>query len=459
MKLYASLMLPRKYPLLKVCRLINFSDNIGFKQKLSCMYLRINNPWLVCLTAASFFFYQFIQITMFNILQPELIVAFDTNAAVLSFISSLYFYGTVLFLIPAGIILDNISARKIILAAMSLSLIGLFICVNADSVVAFGIGRFMVGISGGPFCFLGSMRLAARWFPEQKLALVTGVIVAMAMFGGMVAQLPFSLLVASLGWKAAMYINLILGAVLLGLVFLIVHDYPAGKQKEYEKQMSYYKSHSFVTGLRTVITRMQNWNCGLFASLLNLPILILGALWGFMYLQQVLGLESTKAATTCAMLFLGMLLGGPTFGHISDRIRLRKPLMYVGALVCLMALVLVLMLQSSSFNAIMILFFIIGFGSSAQILAYPTVTESNPPALTGSALGLTSAIIMGGGAVAQPLIGWLIKTHSNGYTDLSSSMPSYSVAAYHFAFWLMPVAIIFALGFVWYIRETACQPS
>lgn len=419
------------------------------------MQPRVTNPWVICLTAASFFFYQFIQITMFNILKPELIVEFNAAPAVLSFISALYFYGTVIFLIPAGIILDNISTRKIILITMSISLIGLLIFATSTSILGAGVGRFLVGISGGPFCFLSSMRIAARWFPEQRLAFVTGVIVAMAMFGGMIAQLPLSLLVDAVGWRSAMYMNLGLGAILLGLIYLYVCDYPPGKKYEYEQQMTYYRTHGFVQGLKIVIFKAQNWNCGLFASLLNLPILVFGALWGFMYVMQIFNLPRLQASTSCAMLFLGMLLGGPLFGWISDRLLVRKTPMFAGLALCFAAITILLLTPSLGFFGVSLLMFLIGIGSSAQILAYPTVTDSNPPALVGSALGLTSTLVMAGGAIIQPLVGWLIEYGWDGLIE--AGMPVFSYANYNFAFWSMPLVIIVAAGLVLLIKETNCK--
>lgn len=421
------------------------------------MHLRINNPWVVILAAASFFFFQFIQITMFNILKPELIVELKADPSILSFISSLYFYGTVLLLLPAGVILDYISTRKVILVTMSLSLIGLVIFATANSIFMAGLGRFLVGVSGGPFCLISSMRLAARWFPERRLAFVTGVIIALGMFGGMVAQLPLGVLVAKFGWRTAMYANIGLGVFLLGIMYLFVYDHPWGKGKEYKQQMAFYHTTGFISGLKRVLLKKQNWNCGLYASLLNLPILIFGALWGFIYLVQVFNLPRFEASMACTALFLGMLIGGPIFGFVSDRILRRKLPMLIGLVLCFTAMVTLLTAQNLSFGSLALVLFLVGLGSSAQILAYPTVADSNSPALTGSALGLTSTLVMAGGAVAQPLIGWLIESRWDGSHMLG--MPIFSAANYNRAFWLMPIAMVLA-GILWlFIRETYCKST
>lgn len=414
-----------------------------------------SNPWLVCLSAAGFFFYQYIQITSFNVLKPDLMLAFNTTSASLSLLASLYFYGTILFLIPAGIMLDNLSTRTIILLAMSISLVGLLIFTTSTSMIAAGCGRFLVGLSGGPFCFLSMMRLASRWFPENRLAFVTGVLVSFGMVGGIIAQTPFIYLVQSMGWQNAMYVNLGLGLVLTTLVYLFVYDYPVGKEAEYNQQIAFNREMGFVNGLKIVVTKAQNWYCGIFASLLNLPIFVFGALMGILYLTDIFGVSRIQASIICSGLFLGMIIGAPTFGYISDKLHLRKVPMLLGLIICLISVIILLKSSSLSVISLAILFYLIGFGSSSQVIAYPTVTESNPIALTGSALSLASTIIMAGGAIFQPLIGYMLE--KNWDKAMYNGLPKYTPNDYDCAFWVVPASIVIAGIIVWFIRETYCR--
>jgi len=403
------------------------------------MHRQITNPWIVCLSAASFFFFQFLQITIFNVLKPNLMIAFDTGASTLSIVSALYFYGTVLFLIPAGILLDNLSTRALILIAMALSLVGLVIFTSANNIYIAGLGRFIIGVSGGPFCFLSTMRLASRWFPENRMAFVTGVIVSFGMVGGIIAQAPVVLLVQAYGWKEAMLANIILGLFIWLLLFLFVSDYPPGKKQEYLKQRDYYRSNGFVKGLAKVVTKTQNWYCGIFASLLNLPIFIFGALLGITYLVEVHYTSNTAASLVCSMLFVGMMVGAPIFGFMSDKLRLRKAPMLFGAVICMSTMLLLLPSGPLSIGSLNLLFFLIGFGSSSQVLAYPTVAEINPLALTGSSLGLASTLIMSGGAIFQPIVGWLVDVN------------------YNLTLWLVIGALIMSAVAALFIRETYCR--
>ncbi|HLB58399.1 MAG TPA: MFS transporter, partial [Gammaproteobacteria bacterium] len=138
--------------------------------------------WLVTLTAASFFFYGFIQLNLFNAINTQLMQAFHLNAPQLGQLASMYFYANAIFLFPAGILLDRFSTKKLLVIAVLLCTVGTFIFGLASSYSVAAIGRFIVG-TGAAFSFLSCIRLASRWFPPSKMALVTGIVVTMAMLG------------------------------------------------------------------------------------------------------------------------------------------------------------------------------------------------------------------------------------------------------------------------------------
>lgn len=415
-----------------------------------------HRAWLVCLSAASFFCFEYFQLNMFNALDPELIRTFNTDATTLSWLSSAYFYGNVLLLIPAGLLLDRVSTRSLIIGAMSLSLVGTLLFALSSSLSMAIAGRFLVGVSGGPFCFLSSVRLAARWFVEQRLAFVIGMIVAIGMIGGLLAQTPFTLLVESLGWRQALMVNVLVGVVLLLNIWWNVKDYPPGFEKEYHRQRAEYKALGFVQGFKIVSRKAQNWLCGSFASLLNLPIFLLGALWGSLYLTQIHGLSRMEASMVTSMLYIGMLLGAPGWGLISDHLQRRKSPMLIGTMICLSTLIWVMYAEHLSLMMLILLFLLMGFTSAVQCLAYPMVAESNPRSLTGSAEGLSAALIMSGGAVFQPIFGWMMDRRWSGQMD--GHIPLYGIESYHPAMLVMPIACVVCLACIYGMRETFAKP-
>src|SRR5690606_21512991 len=109
--------------------------------------------WLVCLCASLFFFYEFIQMNMFNAISAQLMQAFHINAAQLGRLSAFYFIANVVFLFPAGMLLDRYSARKIILTSLAICVLGTALFASTSSVFFASFFRFMMGI-GSAFCFL-----------------------------------------------------------------------------------------------------------------------------------------------------------------------------------------------------------------------------------------------------------------------------------------------------------------
>ena len=404
--------------------------------------------WLVVLVSALFFFYEFLQMNMFNTINNDLVRTFNIDGVQLGNLSAAYFYADIVLLLPAGIILDKFSTRIILSTAMTITVLAMLVFSFTDHYwVAFAM-RLLSGF-GAAFNLLSSLRLASRWFPASHLALITGIVVTMAMLGGLLAQTPMALLVAQIGWRHAILVDVGIGALFLILIISIVRDHPKGYlQADLEKpnKMNLSKTIFYV------LQNRQNWLAGIYTSLLNLPILVLGALWGTQYLMQVNNFSHTQAANINSMLFIGAIIGAPIAGWLSDAVKNRKKPMIIGALLSLIIILSIRYLHSSTYPTMLILFLALGIFTSAQIISYPIITESNPLALTGTALGLASVLIMSGGAIFQPLMGWLLDLHWDS-TKINGA-PFYSTHDYHFAFMIFPLMFIISLLLSFLIRET-----
>lgn len=409
-------------------------------------------PWIVCLVAALFFFYEFVQMSMFNAINPSLIHDFSISAAKLGSLSAAYFYANIIFMLPAGLILDRYSTKKIILIAMLICIIGTigFGYTNQLSTAMFF--RFLTGI-GGSFPFLSCLRLALRWFPPRKMALVTGVIVTMAMLGGMIAQTPLTLMVEQFGWRNAVLFDGGLGIIFMFLIFLLVKNSP-GKSihPNYSEPQLSYTPVKLKQALGHILSNKQNWLFGLYTSMLNLPIFLLAQTWGSLYLIQSHHLSQTQASYLTSMIFLGTIIGSPAVGWFSDYVGRRKLPMYIGAFTSLGLMLLIMYCNNLNLTQMLILFFGLGFFTSTQIIGYPAISESNNLETTGGALGLASVLIMGGGALFEPFFGWLMELNWDGlHID---NAPVYSHGDYLLALMIMPAAFIIAIITTWLSRET-----
>jgi MFS family permease len=404
-------------------------------------------PWLVCLSAALFFFFVFIQMNMFNAVGSHLMQTFHFTAAQLGHLSASYFYANVIFLYPAGLLLDRFSPRRIIIFVMAGAIACTFWFALASGYNEILIARFLIGIFGS-FCLLSSVRVASRWFPPKRMALVIGIVVTLAMIGGMISQAPLTYLTDTIGWRQTIIADAIFGVLLLIPMIIFIKDFPADASKATEAHSSHL---GFWEAIGKTVLNSQNWLAGIYISLINLPIMIIGTTWGALFLTQAHNLTRSQASFMITIMFFGVIIGSTSIGWISDYMGKRKPPMIFGALACLLIAFLIIYLPTSSALAMGSLFFLLGYVSSFQVIGYPLVAESNPPELTGSAEGLSSILIMSGG-FSVSLFPYFLNL--NWDHQVVNNLPVYSLYDYQMALLILPAAFLIALIAAVFVRET-----
>jgi len=400
-------------------------------------------PWLVVFSAAMFFFYEFIQMQMFNAISHSLLDTFHIGSTTLGYVASSFFLANVIFLFPAGMLLDRFSTRKIVLLSMWITVISTVLFALSHSIYTIGFCHFAAGI-GNAFCFLSSIRLASRWFRPEKMALVLGSVIALAMFGGMVAQTPLAWLISELAWRHALLVVAGLGFLIIILIWSVMRDFPPGKEEFYKNQRAELKELGIRKSIYLALSNFQNWFAGFFISFLNIPLMLLGGLWGSLYLTTVQHLTELQASYVISVLFLGAMVGFPVIGWFSDYIKRRRLPMIIFALLALPIMLAIMYLQNLSLLVLLILFFIFGFVMGAQTVGYPAISESNDKSITGTAMGFSAVLIMGAPVIFEPLYGKLMDKHWDG--TVLNGMHVYGPAAYHSS--MMMILIILAAGLV-----------
>jgi len=401
--------------------------------------------WLVCLSAGFFFFYEFFQLNIFDAINQSLRNDFHLSAAEISWISSSYLWADILFLLPAGIILDRFSTRKVIITAMLVCVIGTLGFALINSFFLACLFHFLTGI-GNAFCFLACIVLVSRWFPPRKQALVIGSLVTMAFLGGMVAHTPFAHLNDYYGWRNSLLIDGAIGAVLLLWISIIVQDWPVASVMTQQSNKA-----AVIPGFLQALLNRQTWFAGFYTMFLNLPIMVLCALWGGSYLQVVHQLPEMAANNIISLIFVGSIIGCPLAGLLSDAQGRRKPIMIAGALATMLTVIPLFMGFTLSQLQLSILFFALGLFSSTQVIGYPLIAESNATENIGGAIGIASVLIMGGAGIGQILFGLMMQHHA-GLTN-----NNYSVADFQFAMWMFPLTALLSLIAVLATRETNCK--
>ena len=404
---------------------------------------RMIQALVVCFAASLFFAYELMQLHMLNAITPMLMADLHFAATDLGILGSTYILADVMFLLPAGMILDRFSVRRVVLLALGLCIAGTVGFAYSTTLLQASICHFFSGI-GNAFCFLSCMMLCSRWFPARWHALVMGLMLTMGLLGGVIAQTPFSLLAQAYSWREALLIDAAIGGAIFMLIFLFVVD---AREKKHIDQ----NSMPFWKGIKLSVMNGQNIACGVYTGMMNLPVMLLGAMWGSLFLMQVHGMQQTEAAFVTSMVCMGTIVGCPIVGYVSDKMTKRKPAMLAGALASLAIFGIIAITKESNPIVFAILFFCLGATTSTQVLGYPLIAENNPPELTGTSMGIAGMIIMGSALILQPISGMLIDFGWDG--QLIDGVRFYSRGDFMRSFMIFPIGFVISYLLTHRIRE------
>ncbi|OGV26597.1 MAG: MFS transporter [Legionellales bacterium RIFCSPHIGHO2_12_FULL_37_14] len=399
-------------------------------------------PWIVCFSASLFFFYEFIQGNMFASIADNIMQDFNIEVDKLAYLSSIYYLSNVMFLFVAGHLLDRYSAKKIMLLAMFLCVVSTFVLAEAHSFFIALLCRFMTGV-GSAFCLLGPVRIASRWFLPRQMAMVTGIIVTIAMLGGLAAQYPMTLLVSKIGWRNAVLVVGFIGVTMWFVMGFGIVDKPNTHKIGAENRLR------FKEAFKRAYTNSAAIRVALFATLMNMGIAVFGAMMGSLYLMARLDISKELAASINGMIFLGTIFGGPLMGRWSDKLGERLVPMRFGALGALITILIILYLPLAPL-VMYILFFALGFFTSAQIISYAYVAETQPASMTATAVSLVSLGTQIGYIIFQNLFSQILLLHSQ--------RPGvYQLGDYQTAAIMLPIGLIFAFILLIKLKETYCH--
>ncbi len=275
------------------------------------------------------------------------------------------------------------------------------------------------------------------------------------MLGGILAQTPMTMLMELFNWHEVLFIYASIGIIFLATITIGLSEKPSPKiylLKNFKNEN--YKIHTGIAKIKLAIRNRQTWLAGLYICLFNLPVPLLGATWGSLYLTYIDHLSRVEASNVISMLFFGIMIGGPLFGWWSDSIGKRRLPMLLGGFCALITTLLIINFSSLSGVSLMVLFFLLGLFSSTQAIGYSVITESNTHSCS-TALSIASLLVMGGGAIAQPFFGWLMDYHWHG--SMNDQARTHVFEHFSSAILILPISFFIGLLVIIFLKDSHCQ--
>lgn len=407
--------------------------------------------WLIFIVASFFFLYEFVIQISPNVMSSELMQSFHVDAAGLGVISGAYYITYTLMQVPVGMLYDKFGPRKLLSLACFFCAIGAVIFGMTENIVAASVGRMFMGV-GSAFAFTGCLFLVHRWFPPRYFALMAGCVMIMSAIGSIIGETPLAKAVELYGWRSTINFIAIIGFLLSVMIFIIVRDSPANSEFHDTEDHSGEMSR-----LREVLLNKQTWAVAFYAFTSWAPILTVPAFIGVLFVKSAYGVSTTSAASAMTMAWLGIAVGSPLLGWLSDRIQRRTILLSINSFLGFIAISLVVYLPSMGYAWLYLWLFIFGFAAGAQSLTFAVVKDNNPKHRVGTAMGVNNVLVVCGGFIFQPLVGFLLRLFWDG--TVVDSVPIYKTLDFQYALAIVPAC--FAVGLIlalFGIRETRCLP-
>jgi len=374
------------------------------------------------------------------VIAPNLIQDLGLNAETLGILGGAYFYSFALLQIPMGPMLDRIGPRIIITSSSLIGALGAFLFAFGESFTAAFLGRILIGV-GMASVLMGSFKVFILRFAPDRFTTLVGILLSVGTLGNILAASPLAYLTSTIGWRMTFILAGGINTILAFLAFWILGE----EGRKDDKPLSPGSSEAeigILQSMRLILKSLAFWQMGAVAFFRYGTFVSLQGLWLGPYLIDIKGFSPLQAGNLITLLAIGIMVGGPIAGRLSDRTFDSRKGVALGGLIlyCLSLLPLTGVLKIQSPFWFGFIFFFIGFFSSFGMVIYSHAKELFPISISGTVMTLVNFFTMAGAAISMPLLGRVIEF----FPRVDHAYPA---RAYHLAFLLcflgMAASVIF----------------
>lgn len=404
-------------------------------------------PLIICILGSFFYVYDYFLAVAPSVMTHDLSQAFSLNAAQLGTLMSAFFLASTFFQIPAGVLLDRFGARKLLSLSVLISGLGTLLFAMATTSWQLACARVLMGI-GSPFAFLGAIYLVSRWYSHRYFALASGFIQLGAAIGSIIGGGPLAILVNHFGWRQGLEYVAWITIALAAIFWLVLRD----GQKSPTASLQGSPSR-----LRDAFKIPQVWWISLVGFCSWVTVTGVASLWGVPYLMATYGWTNTQTGYAYILFWLGLGLGSPFIGWLSDALKSRKIPFCLCFALGLISSLFYLKASWVPMWGMLILLFLLGFVASTQSLTFGIAKDIVPPQHFVAASGLINLAAVLTGVVTQPIMGYLIDRQVQTHAAHSASL---QVGDYQSGFILISIVLLLGLIASYFgLKETRCQPQ
>jgi MFS family permease len=403
-------------------------------------------PFLIFIILSALYILSMFYRVSTAVMAPNLIQDLGLDAETLGILGGAYFYSFALVQIPMGPMLDRLGPRHVISSFAMMGALGAFLFSTSHTFYTAFWGRILIGL-GMASILMSSLKIFTLWFPSKQFATLMGTLISVGTLGNILAASPLAYFTSTIGWRVIFSLT---GGICLLLAAVAFRVLGRGKEKQEDMipSTTLEPPIGVFQSLRIVLRSLVFWQGSMAAFFRYGTFVSLQGLWLGPYLINIKGYSSVKTGNILIFLALGVIMGGPISGHLSDRAFLSRRDTVVWGLgaytLCLLPLIGLWKIESPLGYAL--LFFAMGFLNTFGIGIYPHLKGLFPIAISGTVMTLINFFTMAGAALFMPIMGKIIES----FPKVDHSYPA---EAYHLSFLICFLGMVVSLIFYAFSRR------
>lgn len=326
---------------------------------------------------------------------PAMTEEFGTSYGVMQLSISMYLGFTALVQVIIGPISDKYGRRPVILGAIAIFVLASLGCIFATSAEVFLFFRMIQSVVAVSMVL--SRAIVRDIFPPKESAAMIGYVTMGMSLVPMIAPTIGGLIDASFGWRGTFVFLILTGAALWTLCFFDQGETNRSKGQSFAAQFAEYPE---------LFTSRRFWGYALAAAFSS------GAFFAFLGGAPYVATNIFDQPPTSVGVFLGLPAVGYFFGNMmSGRFSVQlgiNRMIWIGACVVAFGMGLSLLVSYAGLGSVYAFFgfcVFVGLGNGMVLPNASAGLLSVRPHLAGTASGVGSAIMIGGGALLAAFAG------------------------------------------------------
>ncbi len=323
-------------------------------------------------------------------------------------ISSCYFFGYTGMQIPAGILVDKLGKKKVLIPGFILFGIAAAMISMAQSISMIYIASVLAGIGCGSY-YGSAYSLSSGSIPEEKRGLSTAIINSGSAVGMGLGLIGSSLIVKQIGmpWQTMMYICIVAIIAML-IIFMVVikpEEETSASEVVETKEKSVPQEKAKLDVKKLFSLRMITAYLLYFGTCYGYYMVVT---WLPSFLQEERGFEGLAIGFSSALVAFSAIPGALFFSRLSDKYR-NKKITFIFGLEIAAALMLLLTVLAPSSGILLVALILYGLlGKLAVepiIISY--IADSASKDNYGTTFGVFNFFGMSSSVIAPALTGFI----------------------------------------------------